>query len=116
MKKISLMLIAAMLLSIGNVFANHTSLVSNAKVDPEKKLTLLIGELLTDNSFIHDGEDLLSQVRFTLNKESEIVVLSVATEDKLLETFVKSRLNYKKVSMTGYEEGKIFAVQVRVCH
>ncbi|MEB8329699.1 hypothetical protein OO009_10050 [Flavobacteriaceae bacterium KMM 6897] len=115
MKKISLMLIAAMLLSIGNVFANDASLVSNPDVDPEKKLTLLIGELLTDNSFIHDGYDLLAQVRFTLNKESEIVVLSVATEDERLDTFVKNRLNYQKVSMNGYEEGKIFAVQVRVC-
>lgn len=115
MKKISLVLIAAMLLSIGNVFAMEPSSVFKTNVDPEKKLTLQIGELLTENSFIHEGNDLLAQVRFTLNKEREIVVLSVATEDEQLEAFVKSRLNYQKVSLTGYEEGEIFAVQVRIC-
>ena len=115
MKKISLLLLAAMLLSFGNVFANEFSSVSSIHVDPEKKLTLQIGEMLTENSFMHQGYDLLAQVRFTLNKEGEIVVLSVVTEDERLETFVKSRLNYQKVSLTGYEEGEIFAVQVRVC-
>lgn len=114
MRKISLILIAAMLLSIGNIFANDPSLVSNVTVDPQKKLTLQIGELLNENSFIHEGNDLLAQVRFTLNKKSEIVVLSVATEDERLEAFVKSRLNYHKVGLTGYEEGEIFAVQVRI--
>ena len=114
MKKISLLLIAAMLLSFGNVFANQPSSVSNSKVDPEKKMTIQIGEMLSENSFIHQGYDLLAQVRFTLNKEGEIVVLSVATEDERLEAFVKSRLNYQKVSLTGYEEGEIFAMQVRV--
>ncbi len=43
MKKISLPLIAAMLLSFGNVFANQPSSVSSIHVDPEKKLTLQIG-------------------------------------------------------------------------
>ena len=112
MRKISLILIAAMLFSIGNVFANDPSLVSN--VDPEKKLTLQIGELMKENSFANEGYDLLAQVRFTLNKESEIVVLSVATQDELLESFVKSRLNYEKVSVNGFEEGQIYVVQVRI--
>lgn len=114
MKKISLLLIAAMLLSFGNVFANNSSSVSRT-VDPEKKLTLQIGEMLTENSFIHEGNDLLAQVRFTLNTEGEIVVLSVATEDERLEAFVKSRLNYQKVSLTGYEEGEVFTLQLRIC-
>tara|TARA_R110002051_G_scaffold256147_2_gene315274 strand:+ start:26 stop:376 length:351 start_codon:yes stop_codon:yes gene_type:complete len=115
MKKISLMLIAAMLLSFGNVLAHNPSLESNFNVDPEKKLTLQIGEMLKENSIFHEGNDLLAQVRFTLNKEGEIVVLSVKTEDAYLETFVKSRLNYQKANILGYEEGEIFVVQVRFC-
>ncbi|MFT5942032.1 MAG: response regulator RpfG family c-di-GMP phosphodiesterase [Sediminicola sp.] len=114
MRKISLILIAAMLFSIGNVFANDPSLVSNTNVDPEKKLTLQIGELMKENSFANEGYDLLAQVRFTLNNESEIVVLSVATQDEPLESFVKSRLNYEKVSVNGFEEGQIYVVQVRI--
>ncbi|MEJ1223462.1 hypothetical protein [Sediminicola sp. 1XM1-17] len=115
MKKIKSILIAAMLLTVGNVLANDLELTERSIVDPENNLTLQIGEMLMDNSFVYNGKDLLAEVRFTLNRQSEIVVLSVMTEEGPMESFVKSKLNYQKVSQSGFEEGKIFTVQVRVC-
>lgn len=109
MRKISVVLVAAMLLSAGNVVANEVT-----KVDPSKSLSAQISQLLSDNSFTQNEVELVAQVRFTLNNEHEIVVLSVDTENPVLEEFVKQRLNYKKVELDAFKEGKMYTVPVRI--
>jgi len=109
MRKISLVFVATMLLSTVSLFAN------NAKpVDPAKNLSTQIGDLLDNNSFILENNDLTAEVLFTLNENKEIVVLSVETENEVLEAFVKSRLNYQKVELDEYREGKMYTVPVRI--
>ncbi|HMB63504.1 MAG TPA: hypothetical protein VKN36_10550 [Eudoraea sp.] len=109
MRKISLVLVAAMLCTAGNVVANHT----NPK-DPGKLLSTQIGKLLQDNFFIVENTDLTAKIRFTINEENEIVVLSVNTENEVLEAFVKSRLNYQKVRLQGIKEGRMYTVPIRI--
>ncbi len=53
-------------------------------------------------------------VRFTLNNEHQIVVLSVETENLVLADFVKKKLNYKEVDLERYKEGKIYTIPVRI--
>ncbi len=109
MRKISVVLVAAMLLSVGNLFAN------DSKNPPAKKnLSTQIGDLLENNTFVLENNDLTGMVRFTLNDENQIVVLSVDTKDAVLESFVKARLNYQKVDLEKYEEGKMYTVPVRI--
>ena len=43
-------------------------------------------------------EDMEAKVSLMVNQENELVVLSVDTSNKQLETFVKSRLNYQKIT------------------
>jgi len=109
MRKISLVLVAAMLLSAGNVFANDSK-----PADPSKNLSAQISKMLSDNAFTDNDVDLTAQVRFTLNNEHQIVVLSVDTEDAAFEDFVKSKLNYQKVDLEKYREGKMYTVPVRI--
>lgn len=109
MKKISLVLVAAMLLLSGNVLASD--LDANK---PSKSISTQIQKMLQNNSFDIEEGELYAQVRFTFNKDGEIVVLSVETEDNTLEGFVKGRLNYKKVDAQNTEEGKMYTVAVRV--
>ena len=109
MRKISLVLVAAMLLFTGSILANDVK-----DGDPAKSLSAQISEILYNNDFTEEGVDLTAQVRFTLNKQGEIVVMSVDTKNDKLETFVKSRLNYKKVEVDNLEEGKLFTVSVRI--
>ncbi len=107
MKKISFTLIAALLFVLGTTNANEGS-------GTEKKLSTQIQEMLNKNSFpLEDGE-ITADVRFTINKNGEIVVLSVETENVSLEGFVKGRLNYQKVELRNIQEGKIYKVPVRV--
>ncbi|WP_289063192.1 hypothetical protein [uncultured Zobellia sp.] len=109
MRKTSLVLVAAMLLSIGNVFANEGE---NKK--STKNLTVQIYELLTDNSLTIKEVDETAFVRFTLNQNQEIVVLSVNADNEVVEAFVKEKLNYKKVSIQTYKEGRTYTLPVRI--
>lgn len=109
MRKLSLVVVAAMLLATGNVLANDTK-----GENPTRNLSNQISEMLSDNSFSIEHNDLTAQVRFTLNAEGEIVVLSVNTEFDEMESFVKAKLNYQKVNLANVEEGKVYTIPVRI--
>lgn len=109
MKKVSITLVAILLLASGSVFANDIN-----TVNPTKNLVTQIKKMLKDNSFEVAEKDLIAEVRFTINKERELVVLSVDTEDDSLDHFVKGSLNYRKVDLVDMSEGKIFTLSVRI--
>ncbi|NNC61997.1 MAG: hypothetical protein HKO11_06655 [Eudoraea sp.] len=109
MRKLPVMLVAAILFSAGNLFANDFE-----STDPNKELAIQIGDLLKDNTFVLEEQDLTAKVLFTLNHKNEIVVISVDTKDEVLERFVKSRLNYKTVEIPVSKEGTMFTVPVRI--
>jgi hypothetical protein len=109
MRKLSLVVVAVMLLATGNVLANDTT-----SENPTKSLSSQISAMLSENNFTEDHNDLTAQVRFTLNNDGEIVVLSVSTDFEKMESFVKNKLNYQKVDLNEVEEGKIYTIPVRV--
>lgn len=109
MRKISLVLVAVMLLSTSSIFANNVK-----DKDPAKSLSAQITQILSNNHFSAKAVDLSAQVRFTVNNQGEIVVLSVDTDNNALEAFVKGRLNYQKVQAVDLKEGKLFTVTVRI--
>lgn len=109
MRKFSLVFAAAVLFTAGNLFANDSN-----TTDPSKNLATQISELLEDNYFVIQNQDLTANVLFTLNHDKEIVVISVDTDNELLENFVKSRLNYHEVDLDNFKEGKLYTVPVRI--
>ena len=108
MRKKSLAFFATALFVVGSLSANPTE-----NLEPTKKLSTQIHKMLESNSFDVES-DLIADVRFTINKEGEIVVLSVDTEDDALEGFVKGRLNYQKVDLENSKEGRLYTVPVRI--
>ncbi len=113
MRKFSVLMVAAMLLATGSIFANDSK-KNSKKADPSKSLSTQIADLLDDNSFVLEKGDWTANVKFILNNDKEIVVLSVDTDNEVLEGFVKSRLNYKKVENAAYKEGRAFTIPVRI--
>ena len=109
MRKLSLVVVASMLLATGNVLANDIN-----DINPTKSLSSQISLMLSDNNFTDIKSDLTAQVRFTLNSQGEIVVLSVHSDFDSMEDFVKYNLNYKKVNLDKIEEGKIYTIPVRI--
>ena len=109
MKKICIVFTAITLLVMGSVQANEAN-----NINPTKNLAVQIQKLLEGNTLKVEGRELTGQVRFTINKEEEIVVLSVDTDSTPLEGFVKGRLNYQKVDFDNVKEGKIYQIPIRV--
>ncbi|NND16307.1 MAG: hypothetical protein HKN89_08265 [Eudoraea sp.] len=108
MKKFSLFLVAVCLLTAGSLYANNEP----AK-DPKKVLSEQIDVLLDKYAFEVE-DDITAIVKFTLNSDQEIVVLIVDTENDSLEAYVKSRLNYQKVELDNFKEGRTYTVPVRI--
>ncbi len=112
MKKVSLLLVAAALLISSNALAFEGE---SSPKDPESEICTQISDLLRKNRFeLQSKGDLTAFVRFTLNGENEIVVLSVETEDDRLEGYVKARLNYHKLGDQDFEEGKLYHLPIRI--
>lgn len=109
MRKLSYVIVASMLLSTSAVLAITPDLR-----EPAIGLSTQISKMLADNSFSEGECNVSAQVRFTLNDDGEIVVLSVETESEQLERFVKNRLNYQKVKVSNVEEGKLYTIPVRI--
>lgn len=108
MRKVCMAFFAVTLFVFGSLKANPIK-----DVKPNENLSAQIHEMLSSNSF-NVQNDLVANVRFTINKEGEIVVLSVDTEDISLEGFVKGRLNYQKVELQNIKEGRLYTVPVRI--
>lgn len=110
MRKFNLILVAAMLLCVGSVFAN-----SGIDENPSKTLSKQISTLLSYNRFkMPVATEMSAVVYFTVSDEKEIVVLSVLTNEEELDAFVKSRLNYIKVTGSDYQTGVTYKIPVRI--
>lgn len=107
MKNVKVILVALVL------FAG--TLNSYAAVDPvvtPKKTTNEIAKLLENPGFVVD-DSINAYVTFIVNKNNEIVVLSVDCEMRSVCRYIKSRLNYNKLG-TSLEKGKIYEVPIRI--
>ena len=71
-----------------------------------------IATLLKSPSF-HLEKNVSAWVSLMVNDENELVVLSVKTENESVEHYVKSRLNYQKIS-TQLEKGKEYKLPLTV--
>ena len=113
MRKISLVVAAAVLLSAGNVFATEGP---SSTENPIVKISTQIESLLEEHDGYNLGEaaELSATVKFMLNEEMEIVVLSVDSQDERLENFVKARLNYETVADQNLKKGKVYKIPIRV--
>ena len=84
------------------------------KETKEKSLSGQIYEMLKDNQFNVDYKELSAEVRFIVTENGDLIVLSVKTEDEVLDGFVKNRLNYKKVQLENVAPGRVYELPVRI--
>lgn len=106
MKKL-IIVVAVSMLGIVKSFAN------NEIKGPEQTLRNEIATLLKSPEFTIENE-LTAKIQFTVNHKGEIVVLAVDADNIAVESFVKNRLNYKKVDTGTRTSSKIFKVDLRI--
>lgn len=107
MKKLQASLLIAAL-----VFSSVLSASVVKKENSAVTLTEEIGTLLQNPDFKVEG-DVVASVDFMLNKDHEIVVLSVDAPNSKIESFIKRRLNYKSINNFYSKEDKHIKVPVR---
>lgn len=100
------------------VVAIAFSSVVSANTNPVKNLepasiSKSVGELLKNPDF-QLSQDVNAVVDIFINNDNEIVVLSVATDNAKVEKYIKSRLNYKKVTDASLGYKKSFKVPVKM--
>ena len=82
-------------------------------ITPEKTLSKEIAAMLV-NIQIPEGSDLTAEVKFLVNQDHEIVIVSVDAEGSYVEGVIKNRLNYKKVKSDEAAPNKINTVNIKL--
>ena len=83
---------------------------------PENDLTSIseeIKELLKRPGFIVN-EDLSAFVTLTFNKDNEIIIVSVESENEEVSNHIKTRLNYKKLSKVITNKQKYYTISIKI--
>lgn len=72
-----------------------------------------IGKFLKNPNFTVE-EDQFATVKVMFNEHNEIVVLDVDSNEKLVEDYIKARLNYKALSDDVSNKNRYYIVPVRI--
>ena len=107
MKTLNVLMVAA-LLTVNTAFATGTEPTTDNK---EKTVTEQVASLLDKPEF-EVTKELIAQVTLMINNKHEVVVLSVDTDEEYVADFIKSRLNYEKLSTRTI--GSQFTLPVRI--
>ena len=110
MKKLTVLLFA-LVLGTSQLFAIN----SNPEKDSNQKLREQIAGLLEKPEIkLLEQTELQAKIEFTLNTKGEIVVLNVDSEREIIESYIKSRLNYKKVDSKTITKNKVYHISLRI--
>ena len=105
--------VKTLLLVLAITFTSVLSANTDPIKDEPSSITQEIATLLKSPQFLNT-EELVAQVTIMINKKREIVVLNVDTKSETLEVYIKSRLNYSKLTLGVESVNKTFVVPVRI--
>ena len=110
MKNLKLFVIAITLFTINATAANFHPI----KPADELRIEIvdMIGSDYIDEMMIADQYE--ANVLFTVNSKKELIVLSVDTDNEQLESYLKWKLNYKKVDYRPSKNGEIYLLPVKM--
>ena len=109
MKKL-IVLFLGFTLSTTVLFANNDTPGAVAK----KELRTEIVKLLGNNEFPLSSAFVKAEISILLNGKNELVIISVKSDNALLENFIKRKLNYKKVKASSLRKMKIYKMPIKV--
>lgn len=94
---------------------NVTTAANTNPVKPSDELRVEIVDLIGSNLNAEMVDDeYQADVLFTVNNNKELIVLSVESDNRQLESYLKRRLNYKKVNYRPSKHGEIYLLPVKM--
>ena len=102
------------ILALG-LFTINVSAANLNPIKPIDELRIEIVELIGSN-YMNEmkADEHGAAVLFTVNNNKEIIILSVDSDDDLLESYLKRKLNYKKVNHRPSKHGEIYLLPVKM--
>ena len=109
MKNLKLLVLALGLFTVTISAANLNP------IKPTDELRIEIVELI-GSKYMNEmqADEQGADVLFTVNNNKEIIILSVDSDDDLLEGYLKRKLNYKKVDHRPSKHGEIYLLPVKM--
>ena len=97
------------------LFTINVSAANLNPIKPTDELRIEIVDLIGSNYMNEmNADELGAEVLFTVNNNKEIIILSVDSDDDLLESYLKRKLNYKKVNHRPSKHGEIYLLPVKM--
>ncbi|PQJ77926.1 hypothetical protein [Polaribacter porphyrae] len=110
-------IIAILAISLSTVFSvNATEKESEKEYATKvtKQLRTEIVSMLGTKIQLELKSDTKAEVSFMINSKNEVVVISVDCKLTEFNSFVKSKLNYKKIDVKGVKKGEIYKIPVKI--
>ena len=103
-----------LVLALG-LFTLNVSAANMNPIKPSDELRIEMVKMIGTNYMDEMKTDELgADVLFTVNNNREIVIISVDSDDHLLEGYLKRKLNYKKVDHKPSKPGGIYLLPVKM--
>ncbi len=104
--------IVALSFATVSVSATETEPTTAKKNAFRSQIVSLLGN---DISSLSNGStDIKASIKVMLNNNNELIVISTRTKSNSLDLYVKSRLNYKKVDVTGLKKGEVYTIPLTI--
>jgi hypothetical protein len=107
-------IITLIALSLSTLFSVVAIEKNPTKGKSNKELRTEIISLLGDEIPVQVQNESLAEVAFIINNNNEIVVLSVDSKIEKLNSFVKNKLNYKKITTKGVKKGEFYRMPLKI--
>lgn len=108
MKKLAVV-IFVFAMSVTSTFANNEDKLKKKRSEVRTEVVKLLGKYDRDlNASMH------TEVSFIINRKNEIVVLSVDSKNQSLVSYVKRKLNYKKIKVNTLNYMKVYKLPLKV--
>ena len=109
MRNLKILVLAVVLFTINVSAANLNP------IKPTDDLRIEVVDLIGSNFLTEmEADQYSAEVLFTVNSNRELIILSVETGSAELETYLKRKLNYKKVNHKPTKNGEIYLLPVKM--
>ncbi|PWG05508.1 hypothetical protein [Polaribacter aquimarinus] len=105
-------IITVVAISLSTVFS--ATAVEKNPLKKEKTIRTEIVSLLGDNIPFQINHSCRAEISFIINNNNEVVVLNVDSKIAKFESFVKRKLNYKKLSLKNIKKGEVYRIPVKL--
>lgn len=98
-----------------SVFTVSSTIANNPNpIESKKILRSEIVSLIGDNIPLEINKEVNAEISFVLNKNNEVVIVSVDSHHENLDAFIKSKLNYKKLFTRTAKKGEVYRFNLKV--